>query len=875
MTVTNDIAISAFTWPHSCQGLISRTARQYPNKTALEFNGQSFTYRQLIGQANQLAGLLLARDVHPEDIVALIMDRSPDMLIAMLAIMRSGASYLPIDPEYPESFIAFMLEDSSASLMLTSRKYANRFHGSTKELYMEDCRKKLPDYSEEDPNTVIEGNTLAYTLYTSGSTGRPKGVQIEHHSLLNFLVSMQQLLGIRSMDRLLAVTTVCFDISGLELYLPLVAGAVLILTDSATAKDARLLLDMVRNENISMMQATPSTWKLMLDAGWDTPLPLKIMCGGEAMTKPLAERLTTLGQKVWNLYGPTETTIWSTIKEIKTEDKVISIGRPIANTQIYILDENLLPVAEGRTGEIYIAGEGVARGYLRRPELNAERFITNPFSKAGSPKMYRTGDLGAWLANGQILLHGRVDAQIKIRGFRIEPGEIEAAMLTYPKVKEAVIKGKEDQLLAYVTLQQPASEAPMSASTLSQNLRQMLKQRLPEHMIPQHVMILDKFPLTPNGKIDRNVLPDLLPEEARYTTYVPPRTETEKLVAHAWSTCLHQKHVGLNDDYFEMGGTSISALQIMTYLEKKTGKRLPLSILFRAPTVEKLAALLNADRPSISWEPLVLIRSGVGRPPLYILQGYGMNVIGFNNIAMHMHPDQPIYGFQSRGLNGVDEPHGNIESMATEYVDAILRVNPEGPYYLAGYSYGGVVAFEMAQQLKARGKQIGMLAIIDTYASNWTNKEGWTAALIRKTYRQFPKFWFILKNLQKYPTDTFGYQRDFFVRKFRAFIDLFHRARAAGSGTPEERIDEQYVKAYQKYRMCLYDGSIDLFRVTIRLYFLDDLEYMGWKSFVRKEINIHEVPGDHSTFLLSPNDKAFAEILQGTMDQRIADGSSN
>jgi thioesterase domain-containing protein/acyl carrier protein len=619
-----------------------------------------------------------------------------------------------------------------------------------------------------------------------------------------------------------------------------------------------------------MMQATPSTWKLMLDAGWNTPLPLKIMCGGEAMTKPLAEKLTTLGQKVWNLYGPTETTIWSTIKEIKPADKVISIGWPIANTQVYILDENLLPVTEGKAGEIYIGGEGVARGYLRRPELNAERFIVNPFLKDNGSKMYRTGDLGAWLPNGQILLHGRVDAQIKIRGYRIEPGEIEAALVSYPAVKEAVIKGKDDQLIAYVILQQPASEVPMIASSLSRDLRQMLKQRLPEHMIPQHVIILDTFPLTPNGKIDRNALPDPPPEAARHTVYVPPRTVTEKLVAYTWSTYLHQDKVGLHDDYFELGGSSVSALRIMTYLEKTTGKRLPLSTLFKASTVEKLSVLLDADKPSISWEPLVLIRSGVGRPPLYILQGYGMNVIGFNNIARYMRPDQPVYGFQPRGLNGIDEPHGTIEAIALEYVEAILRVNPEGPYYLAGYSYGGVVAFEMAHQLRNRGKKIGMLAIIDTYASNWSNKEGWTAGLIRKAYRQFPKFIFVLKNMQKYPKPTFRYQRDFFARKIREFFGLFRRSHAASSMTPEERIDHQYVKAYQKYRMQLYEDSIDLFRVKIRLYFLDDLEYMGWRSFIGKEITIHEVPGDHSTFLMSPNDQAFAAILQETMNERIA-----
>lgn len=854
MTASDNIIASTAQLP-TFYSLISRAAHLHRNRIALRFRTQTYTYAELISLTNQLTKLLHDEGARAETVVAVILDRSPDMVITLLAILRSGAAYLPIDPAYPKDLIDYMLNDSAAAILITSRKYRDAYNTTAKELYIEGCRERMPAYSGDDePAPGIEGHNLAYILYTSGSTGRPKGVQIEQHSLLNFLTSMQLLLNVTPVDRLLAITTISFDIAGLELFLPLISGAELVLADKTAAKDARMLLEIIGMENITVMQATPSTWKMMLSAGWDTPLPLRILCGGELMTKALADSLTQKASKVWNVYGPTETTIWSTIKDIHSDTDPITIGSPIANTQVYILDPHQKPVRQGQTGEIYIAGEGVARGYLNLPALTAERFL-------GHPRMYRTGDLGSWLPNGDIQLHGRIDGQLKIRGYRIEPGEIETALLGHPNIRDAVVTGKGDELLAYII----PKEAP-AGDSFKRDIRRFLKTRLPEHMLPQHIIVMDAFPLTPNGKIARNKLPE---PSTQSSAYVVPETNLQKLVAEIWASCLHKGQVGLHDDYFELGGTSIIALQIMTKLEKITGKRLPLSTLFQASTVARLAALLGSDNPGISWEPLVLIKPGTTMPALYLVQGYDMNVLGFNNLARHLPAQLPVYGFQAKGLNGIDQPHDSIESMAADYVDAMLQRDTKGPFYLAGYSYGGVVAFEMAQQLIAKGKKVAMLAIIDTYANNWQDHMEWKTRIRRKTLRQVKKFKFILTNLQKYPANTLKYQFDFLARKARSVIGLFRRPSNIPL-TAEERVDEQYDLACRNYRLQIYDGDIDLFRVKTRLYFLDDLEYMGWKTFVKKHITVHEVPGDHKTFLLPPNDKTFAAILEQVIGSKTA-----
>jgi amino acid adenylation domain-containing protein len=440
--------------------LIAETAARFSGKTALSFKNRQLTYKALNDTVNRLAHYLIGQGIQVGDIIGVAVDRSPEMLIALLAVMKTGAVYVPTDPDYPQERVAFMLADSAAKMLIISGKYQDRFETTATELSIEQALEESAHLSAEEPEVAVSGTDLVYVLYTSGSTGKPKGVQIEHRNLVNFLLSMQTAPGIRSDDKLLGVTTISFDISGLELYLPLISGAELVLTDAESSKDGRILLDLIRSEKITIMQATPSTWRMMLSVGWNDTPPVKVLCGGEALPKDLADQLTGAGNELWNMYGPTETTIWSTLKKIRNdEDELISIGRPIANTVIYILDENRNPQPVGVPGEIYIGGDGVARGYLNRPELTGEKFIANPFNTGLDTVLYRTGDLGQFTSDGEIVCLGRIDQQVKIRGYRIELGEIEHSLIKLDDVREAVVVAREDRpgdqrLVAYVVPEQ-------------------------------------------------------------------------------------------------------------------------------------------------------------------------------------------------------------------------------------------------------------------------------------------------------------------------------------------------------------------------------------------------------------------------------------
>ncbi len=535
--------------------LIAQTAAQYPAKTAVIFEKQEISYQVVNDTADQLANYLIQKGIQVGDVVGIALDRSPEMLITLLAILKAGAAYLPLDPEYPHDRLTFMLTDSSARMLVTSKKYSGHLNSQATEILIEDALTESKSYDTKSPGVSVSANDLAYVLYTSGSTGKPKGVLIEHHNLVNFLWSMLDVPGITENDVLLAVTTISFDIAGLELYLPLLAGATIVLADAATAQDGRAILDLVKSRNVSFMQATPSTWRMMLDSGWEKPLPLRVLCGGEALPKDLAEKLISKCSELWNVYGPTETTIWSTVKKISSNEP-ITIGGPINNTQLYILDEFLKPTPEGIVGELYIAGDGVARGYLNRQELTSERFVNNPFDKTNQSRMYRTGDLGKFLENGEIQCLGRVDQQVKIRGHRIELGEIESVLSTISEIKESVVIAREDRpgdqrLVAYVVTNSDTSTAatnrqtditppdkPILAVSQIHEWQQQIRTKLPDYMIPNEFVALSSLPLTPNGKIDRKALPEPTRNGAESrVSYMAPRTDIEKLIADIWIEC--------------------------------------------------------------------------------------------------------------------------------------------------------------------------------------------------------------------------------------------------------------------------------------------------------------------------------------------------
>jgi amino acid adenylation domain-containing protein len=578
--------------------LVAAQASSSPDAVAVELEGETLTYASLEGRATHLASYLQELGARRGAIVAICMDRSLDMVVALLAVLKSGAAYLPLDPSYPRDRLAYMLEDAKASIILTQADLRDGLPvpevGAAPKLLAVDAdwdeigrpahgsvalRSLSPEGSPDD---------RAYVIYTSGSTGKPKGVEVPHRAVVNFLTSMAREPGLSSGDRLLAVTTLSFDIAGLELFLPLIVGATVVLASRDVATDGGLLLDALLGARITAMQATPATYRMLVEAGWAPSVrPLRLLCGGEALPPSLAEALLERATELWNMYGPTETTIWSTCTRIR-DAEAISIGRPIANTQVYVLDPTLEPVPIGVTGELYIAGDGVARGYLGRPELTDERFIADPFSP--NRRMYRTGDQARFDADGALHFVGRRDSQVKVRGFRIELGEIEAALSLHPELRQVVVTVRSDatgdaRIVAYVVVQPNASPTPTE-------LRKHLRRTLPDHMIPHLFVELAAVPLTHNGKVDRRVLPDPFMAERRVVveaSNTAPTTDTEKVIAEIWRERLKVDTVTIHDNFFDLGGHSLLSMQVIHRVAARTGHRLnPRSMVFN--NLQQIAA---------------------------------------------------------------------------------------------------------------------------------------------------------------------------------------------------------------------------------------------------------------------------------------------
>ncbi len=543
--------------------IIASRAKQAPDSIAVTCGDQSLTYGELDAAANRVARYLATLGVGPEVLVGLCVERSPWMVVGLLGILKSGGAYVPIDPAYPEGRIAHMIADSRLSVLLTERAMQETLPANHAAVVCLDSEWNLStDSPASPPADHASADNLAYVIYTSGSTGVPKGVAVTHDALSNFLASMKSLLGIESHDALLAVTTLCFDIAGLELLLPLTVGARVEIASRTVATDGIRLSERLGKEDISFFQATPATWRMVLDAGWTGNAGLTMLCGGEALTPSLAERLAGKGRALWNLYGPTETTIWSSAAKIEAPEAPITIGSPIAKTQLHVLDARMRPTPLGVSGELYIGGRGVARGYLNRPAATAERFVPDPFTKAPGSRLYRTGDLARRRTDGTLECLGRVDHQVKIRGFRVELGEVESVLGRHPSVREAAAAARpdatgENALVGYVATR-PGETLDVAA------MRAWVGRTLPEYMVPWTVVALDSLPLTPNGKIDRNALPDPEPpSRPSVQPYVPPRGPIEEALATIWSDVLGIPRVGVMDNFFDLGGHSLSATQVV------------------------------------------------------------------------------------------------------------------------------------------------------------------------------------------------------------------------------------------------------------------------------------------------------------------------
>jgi amino acid adenylation domain-containing protein len=558
-----------------------------PAAVAVVFGERTLTYAELGAQTNKLASILRSHGVARGTVVGVFLHRSPEMVVALLGILKAGGAYLPLDPQLPAQRIKFLIADAAVPLIVTRTDLRDTLPDSGAALWMID---QISESIEQPPTEKPNSEDLAYLIYTSGSTGNPKGTEITHGALVNLLASMLREPGLTSEDTLVAITTLSFDIAGLEIFGPLVCGATLVVASREQVLDPELLAALLEQSAATVMQATPSTWRMLVESGWMGRADLRMWCGGEALRSDLAESLLARGRELWNLYGPTETTIWSAAHRVRSGESPILVGRPIGNTRMYILDPESQPVPVGVPGELYIAGAGVARGYWGRPELTETRFLPDPFDPVPGHRMYRTGDLARYRRDGQIQLIGRTDHQIKLRGHRIELGEIEIVIERHPEVLQAVVdlhgEGNGQQLIAYIK---------QSGDTMDTgNLRSWLQERLPDYMVPSSFIALEQIPLTPNGKVDRKQLPKpkVSPRET-LTPIASPRNRLEEQLVRIWSEILGVDRVGVRDNFFDLGGHSLLLIRVHARLRQELDSDVAVIDLFRYPTIESMASWLN------------------------------------------------------------------------------------------------------------------------------------------------------------------------------------------------------------------------------------------------------------------------------------------
>jgi amino acid adenylation domain-containing protein len=642
--------------------------------------------------------------------VGVAVPRGLGELLSLLATLKAGGAYVPIDPLHPADRVRVMLEDAHLHALLgapDSPLFAVVPPGTVTCRFDDLASESSGADTSPLADQGVEDDQVAYVLFTSGSTGRPKGVEVLRGAFANFLRSMSRTPGLGEHDRLLAVTTTTFDIAGLELFLPLYVGATVLVADRETATDPRRLRARLEQDAVTVLQATPATWRLLIEEGWQGDGRLRMLCGGEALSRDLARKLLDRGSELWNVYGPTETTVWSTVERIRPEDPRITIGRPIDHTQIVVLDSALRLVPVGVSGEIYIAGKGLARGYLGRPELTAERFLPDPFHLDGpQSRIYRTGDLGRLLDDGRFECLGRIDHQVKIRGFRIELSDIEAALRSAAGVKDAVVVADtkdpgDPRLVAYFT-----GEADRGG------LFEHARAKLPSYMVPSAYVRLPAFPLTTSGKVDRKALP--APDEVRAEAPAgqPPRNASEANLAQIWAELLGVPSVGMDDNLFALGATSVLLVRARARMEAELGIFLPLRAFFENPTLDGLLSQVAKPRVESShvFDGLWGIRRGDGRMPILMVHGDGADRL----LPPHLPAEQSIYGYLHQGADGKRMPLRTVESLAARCHAEWLAVCGDAPCAIIGHSYGGLVAWHVAYLRRQAGLPVSAVSMIDT-----------------------------------------------------------------------------------------------------------------------------------------------------------------
>jgi len=836
-------------------------------------------------------------------LVAIYLDRSLEMIPALLGILKAGGAYVPLETSWPKARIQSLLSSLQINCVITQSSQLQMLQELQQQLPMlkhlicldmsqrsesivqvmsapsrhwqiwtDSELKALP---QENLPRLSSSDSIAYVIFTSGSTGTPKGVVVRHQSVVNLIDWVNTKFEITASDRVLFITSLSFDLSVYDVFGLLAAGGSIRVASSCEVHEPAHLVRLLSDEPITFWNSAPAALMQLVPLFRSTKflnqqhqLRLVFLSGDWIPVQlPNLVKATFPGVEVISLGGATEATVWSNyypIAEVEPHWASIPYGKPIQNAQYYILDSYLNPCPVGVPGHLYIGGEVLASGYLNQPALTAEKFIPNHFSNNLGARLYKTGDLASYMPDGNISFLGRIDHQVKIRGFRIELGEIEAVLSQHPQVQETVVIAWEDQsgdkrLVAYVVLQQPGL-------TLDE-LRRFLQEKLPQHLVPSVFMMLDTLPLTPNGKVDRRALP--VPEPKRpelERAFVAPQEALELQLAQIWSKVLGIQPIGMRDNFFELGGHSLLAMRLFSNIEKIFGKNLPLATLFEAPTVGQLASMLRQQGMSAPWSSLVAIQPLGSKRALFCIHPAGGQVFCYLKLARYLGPEQPVYGLQAQGLDGKQAPHTRVEDMATHYIKEIRNIQPDGPYLLAGYSFGGTVAFEMAQQLYAQGQEVAMLALFDAYSPTLKPNPALTWS------QWFSIYWRNMTQLESKEKWVYALKRvqNYLETKFPNFYNSYLRSQRDLSEEFYSNLTKVHRQMFKDYVPQVYSSRGTLLRTREQLPKFSYEPQLGWGELISGGLERYEIVGPHEALMREPYVRVLAEKLQACLNQAEA-----
>jgi len=875
----------------SIHQLFESQVEKTPDSVAVVFEDEELTYSQLNTKANQLAHYLQKLGIGPDVQVGICVERSLEMVVGLLGILKAGGAYVPLDSSYPSERLAYMLCDAKVAVLLTQESLVTSLPEYQGQMVCLDRDwGAIAQFSEDNLSKVVKPENLGYIIYTSGSTGKPKGVAMSQRALVNLIMWQQQETIIGQGARTLQFSPISFDVSFQEIFSTWYSGGILVLISQEVRRDPLALMQfMAQNKIDKLFLPFVALQQLAAVAPQCQTLPQlrEIVTAGEQLqvTPDLIELMNRLPYcRLQNQYGPSESHVVSayTLQGAPTSWPALPpIGRPIANNQLYILNSELKPVPIGVAGELYIGGVGVANGYLNRPELTAEKFISDPFAEHGESRLYKTGDRARYLRDGNIEFLGRIDNQVKIRGFRIEIGEIEATLSQHPTVKETVVVVREDnpgnkRLVAYIVPEtETTSNSELSDTQVNTEigqqivpqLKQHLKQKLAEYMVPSAFVVLSKLPLTPNGKVNRRSLPAPdLSSFSRSENFVAPRDSIEQKLAKIWSQILTINPVGVKDNFFELGGHSLLAVSLMAKIQQQFDKQLPLSTLFTSPTIEDLANLVRQDT-KVSSSSLVPLQTQGTKPPFFCVHPAGGHVFYYLELSQYLGNDIPFYGLQAQGFNEGEEVLTKVEDMAEFYIKTIREFQPEGPYQIGGWSFGGVVAFEMAQQLVQQGQEVSLLALLDPWVPILLDPSKKIDHLyMRGVLSRYFGGMFGITNLVT-EEELIGLnseeQIEFIIDKAEK-LELFPKEATREQNRRFIDVIIGTLKATYTYKRRPYPGKVTVFRAEEKHPHGIDNQLVWVEMYAILDVADLEVvivPGNHFTFIQDPNLKVLAERL--------------